>query len=203
MVAREYKLGIGIIAVVGLFCMAVVVGHAQSPGRAGTAPTASAQSGSSAAMSAEREQIWNSPNMLRARAWLQDYCSKSARVTPEMARQYQTELQNMTPAQLKLWLLKFDHEEEQRQQQYAVFQQAHSRALSQAMAADRATQQSYAAINREQSQAAGEEQQQLNEQQQAEQTEQENKQIESAGPYGPYGSPGYGGVHYHFHLYPY
>jgi len=154
-------------------------------------------------MSAEREQIWNSPNMLRARAWLQDYCSKSARVTPEMARQYQTELQNMTPAQLKLWLLKFDHEEEQRQQQYAVFQQAHSRALSQAMAADRATQQSYAAINREQSQAAGEEQQQLNEQQQAEQTEQENKQIESAGPYGPYGSPGYGGVHYHFHLYPY
>ena len=55
-----------------------------------------------AAMDAEREQIWNSPDMLRARAWLKDYCSKSAKVTPELAKEYETELANMTPKQMKI-----------------------------------------------------------------------------------------------------
>ena len=120
-----------------------------------------------------------------------------------MAKKYQTELENMSAAQLQLWLLKFDHEEEQRQQQYSFWQQAHSHNLSRAMAANKAARQSYAAINQEQSEAAGEAQQQINEQQEFTQSEQLNKQLETMGP-DPYGYyPGYGGVHYHYHLYPY
>jgi hypothetical protein len=153
-------------------------------------------------MNAEREQIWNSPNMLRARAWMQDYFSKSAKVTPEQAKEYLAELQNLTPAQMRLWLFKFDHEEEQRQQQQQLWQQAHAAALSQAMAANQATQQAYAAINRGENQAADVAQAEINEERQAQQNMAEAKQLEPAGPYGPLGY-GYGGLHYHYHLYPY
>ena len=100
--------------------------------------------------------------MLRARAWVQEYLARSAKYTPEEKQQYMTELQNLTPAQMKLWLLKFDQEEESRQQQYAFWEQAHNAAMSRAMAADQATQKSYSAINHEENQAAAGEQQQLN-----------------------------------------
>jgi hypothetical protein len=153
-------------------------------------------------MDAEREQIWNSPSMLRARAWMQDYFSKSAKVTPEQAKEYLTELQNLTPAQMRLWLLKFDHEEEQRQQQQQLWQQAHAAALSRAMAANQATQQAYTAINRGENQAADVAQAQINEEREAQQNMAEAKQLEPVGPYGPLGY-GYGGLHYHYHLYPY
>ena len=140
--------------------------------------------------------------MLRARAWLQDYCSKSAKVTPEMAKKYQSELEHMTASQLHLWLLKFDHEEEQHQQQYTFWQQAHSQNLTRAMAANQAARQSYAAINQEQSEAAGVAEQQINEQQQFTESEQLNKQMQMSGPYGYGYYPGYGGVHFHYHLIP-
>jgi hypothetical protein len=194
-----------IAAVIGLCLATILASRAQQPQpfRPGY-PAAQAPAGSSASMNAQREQIWNSPNMLRARAWLQDYCRVSKKFTPEDEQKYLAELQNLTPGQMKLWLLKFDHEEEARQQQHAMWEQAHSAALSRAMAADQATQKSYAAINQEETAAAGEEQQQLNEQQQAQQNLVADKQLGAAGAYGPYGAyPGYGGIHYHFHLYPY
>jgi hypothetical protein len=165
-------------------------------------------------MDAEREQIWNSPDMLRARAWLKDYCSKSVKVTPEMAQQYEAELQNMTPNQMRIYLMKFDEEEQQRQQQYSMFQQANEAGLKQAMAAHRQTQQAYAALNQAQTASAQNAQQQITEQRETAQTDQENKRLNQSGPYpsgygyGPYGfSPyaggygGYGGVQYHYHLY--
>ena len=102
---------------------------------------------SPAEINAEREKIWNSSDMLCARAWLKDYCSKSAKVTPEMAKQYETELANMSPNQLRLWLLKFDEDEQQRQQQYAMFQQQNAAGLQQAMATHKQTQQAYSALN--------------------------------------------------------
>jgi hypothetical protein len=189
------------LVVVTLVFSAVFVSRAQTPRRPG-GTAATPQGASQAAMNAEREQIWNSPNMLRARAWMQDYFSKSAKVTPEQAKEYLTELQNLTPAQMRLWLLKFDHEEEQRQQQQQLWQQAHSAALSQAMAANQATQQAYAAINRGENQAADAAQAEINEVRQAQQNMAEAKQLEPVGPYGPLGY-GYGGLHYHYHLYPY
>jgi hypothetical protein len=191
----------GGIVIVVLCYVATLIGHAQTSNRAAQDSTGQRQS-SDSQMDAEREQLWNSPEMLRARAWLQDYCSKSAKVTPEMAKHYQYELEHMSVGQLKLWLLKFEHEESQRQQQYSLWQQAHSAGLSRAIAANRATQQSYAAINREESEAATQEQGRLNEQQEFAQQESETKQLEAVGPY-PYAYPGYGGTHYHFHLYPY
>ena len=110
------------------------------------------------------------------------------------------ELANMTPVQMNLWLMKFDEEEAAKQQQQVLWQQAHKAGLAHAMAADQATQQSYSAINQEETQSAGEEQQQLNIQQADEQEMAADKQLEPVGPGAYY--PG-DGVHYHFHLYPY
>jgi hypothetical protein len=189
---------------------------AQVPPQAAAAPAASPID--AAAMEAEKDQIWNSPEMLRARAWLKDYCSKSARVTPEMAKQYESELANMTPNQMRIYLMKFDQEEQQRQQQYSMYQQQNEYLMQRAMAAHKQTQQGYAALNQAQSSAAQNAQQQFTEQREQAQQNQENKRIDQTpyyggtyygGPYGGYfygANPGYGpwnngGVHYHYHLY--
>jgi cell wall assembly regulator SMI1 len=161
------------------------------------------------AVQAEREEIWNSPDMLRARAWLKDYCSKSAKVTPEMAKQYETELQNMTPNQMRIYLMKFDEQEQVRQQQYAMFQQQNSMGLQAAAAMHKQTQQGYAAINQAETSAATQEESNINEQRESEQNAQQDAMFGGnlyGYPYGyngGYGGPyGYGGAieyHYHFH----
>jgi len=176
------------------------------------APAGAAAPADAAAMEAEKEEIWNSPDMLRARAWLKDYCSKSVKVTPEMAKQYEQELANMTPNQMRIYLLKFDAEEQQRQQQNAYFQQQNEYLMQRAMAAHRQTQQAYSALNQAQSSAAQNAQQQFTEQREQAQQNVENKQLDQTpyygGPYGGYfygANPGYGpyggGIHYHYHLY--
>jgi len=197
MSSTRQKLVSGLL-VLATICLAVAFSsHAQTPTTA--SPSGSA-SNSQASMDAERAQIWNSPNMLRARAWLQDYCATSAKVKPGEGEKYMNELANMTPTQMKLWLMKFDEEEDAKQQQQALWKHAHSAALSQAMAADRASQQSLASISSEETQAAGQAEQQINEETQNEQNLEGDKQIEQ----GAYGPGGYGdGIHYHFHLYPY
>jgi hypothetical protein len=192
------------MVIAAAFLAIVITIRAQEPASVNEASYDAQQSTNPANLEAQREQIWNRPDMLRARAWLQDYCSKSPKVTPELGKKYMRELANMTPSQMEVWLLKFDHEEEQRQQHYAIWQQAHAAGLSQALAANRATQQAYANINQEENQAAGVAQQQIDQQAQDAQNMAEDKQFNPAiGPYAPYGYAGYGGVHYHFHLYPY
>jgi hypothetical protein len=185
-----------------------------APANAGNVASNAAAPADAAAMEAEKEQIWNSPDMLRARAWLKDYCSKSVKVTPEMARQYESELANMTPNQMRIYLMKFDEEEQQRQQQNAMFQQHNEYLMQRAMAVHKQTQQGYAAMNQAESSAAQNAQQQFQEQRAQAQQNQENKQLDQTpyygGPYGGYfygAGPGYGpwnnggGVHYHYHLY--
>lgn len=205
--AQSCRLATNALIAASVTLAAALVATAQSP--APTSGTSKPQS--QAEINAEREKIWNSSDMLRARAWLQDYCSKSAKVTPEMAKAYQTELQNMSPTQLKLWLLKFDEQEEQRQQQYQMFQQANTAGLQQAMAAHKQTQQAYSALNQASTAAAQGEQADINAQRANAQSNAENKQIDQQTPYGYYGGPyggafgGYGpyggGVQYHYHLY--
>src|SRR4051794_34589153 len=90
-----------------LTCIAAPPQKAKSIVSANRQPTSPSNA---QAIQAEREEIWNSPDMLRARAWLKDYCSKSPKVTPEMAKQYESELANMSPNQMRLYLMKFDEQ---------------------------------------------------------------------------------------------
>jgi hypothetical protein len=200
----------GILAVVALgTCLVVVSGDAQTVKQSNRGPgqnPSPAQSEANA--NSEREKIWNSPGMLRARAWLQDYCSKSAKVTPEMAQKYQQELANMTPAQMELWLLKFNEQEEQRQQQRAFWEQGHALQLQRAQAVNAQVRQNYANINQAQSESAELAEGQIQEQREIAQINAQDRMGEMSGyPYGPnfgpYGGYGYGGVHFHYHMYPY
>lgn len=178
-------------------------------------------------MDAERAKIWNSPAMLRGRAWLQDYCARSAKVTPEEANQYMTELQNMTPSQMKLWLLKFQEQEEMIEHQQAAFNMQRQAGLHQAGQVHRAIEQSYGAINQDATAAARAAEKSVNAQQQFSQqmslqksADRDNAATLNAlpwgmawanqspwGPYagypmngpGPYGPIGGGAGHYHVH----
>jgi hypothetical protein len=118
------------------------------------------------AMDAERAKIWNSPAMLRGRAWLHDYCARSAKVTPAQAEEYMTELRNMSPSQMKLWLLKFQEQEEMIHQQQAMFNAHRQAGVQQAQGVEKATQQAYADINQGENEKAQLAEQSLDEQNQ-------------------------------------
>jgi hypothetical protein len=158
-------------------------------------------------MSPESAKIWNSPQMLRARAWLYDRISKSAKIPPAEGAKYIKVLENMTPAEMQLWLMKFEEEEEQRQGQYAFWQQGQQALAQRAATYHQATQQAYANINKAETAAAEQEQGQLNEQAAMRQDRGFENQFAPYGPYpSPYGyglNPGYGSIHYHYHVYPY
>ena len=102
---------------------------------------------SATAYDAERDKIWNSPRMLRARAWVQEYCQRSAKISPEEASQYLAELERLTPIQMKLWLLKFDEEQEQIDRQQAAFDQAREASVAHARSINEATEQAYSRIS--------------------------------------------------------
>jgi hypothetical protein len=160
------------------------------PAAASNKPTIRPTVAPSPAIDAEREPIWNSPNMLRARAWLREYFDRSAKISPAERREYMNRLQNLTPSQMKLWLLKFDREEEVRRQQYALFDQARAAAIARARLMEEAARQSYGVINFSESQAAVNQLQQLNSQAANENIQVDTRELENAGPdlaYGPHG----------------
>lgn len=171
-----------------------------SPGNAG-----------SATANAERDKIWNSSTMLHARAWVQEYCARSAKITPAEGKKYMTELANLSPTQMKLWLLRFQHEEEQIKQHQAAFNQARHAAVQGALGIQQQTRQDYANINRDTNEAAKAEEGVVKEQRQFGQQMFKQNQAESAqtyrdnltNPLGSYGYGGYGwpgGASYHVHV---
>jgi hypothetical protein len=169
---------------------------------------------STPALEAERAKIWNSPAMLRARAWAQEYCQESAQITPEEARDYMTELSRMSPTQMKLWLLKFNHEQEMVHQQQAAFNAQRQASVQQAMSMNQSIQQAYGRINQDDTEAAQTEQASINEERENAQQNAAEKQgtmsVYGGGALGlGYGGLGYGypyggalapaEYHYHFH----
>ncbi len=74
-------------------------------------------------MDAEREKIWNSPEMLEARAHVELTFKRSAKITDEQAAKYMDDLRAMSPDQMQIWLL-------QQQAQRAQVQQEEARLAS-------------------------------------------------------------------------
>jgi hypothetical protein len=83
-----------------------------------TQPTSSYPS---AEIEAERKKIWKSDEMLAARAWLEDYIQKSAKISDAQGKKYLAELRAMSPDQMKLWLIKFQRQREQRASESETF----------------------------------------------------------------------------------
>lgn len=74
------------------------------------------QSPESAKVDAEREKIWNSREMLEARAHLDLYFKRSAKITPEQAEEYMTDLKAKSPEQMQIWLIQHQEQRAQVQQ---------------------------------------------------------------------------------------
>jgi hypothetical protein len=79
---------------------------------------------------AEREKIWNSPEMLSARAWLETYFERAAKISDEQAKKYMDGLRTMYPDQMKLWLVKFQADRESRKQQHESQRQVRNQTLA-------------------------------------------------------------------------
>ncbi|TWU27283.1 hypothetical protein [Bythopirellula polymerisocia] len=91
-------------AIVSLgFCLADCL--AQSPGE-----TEQAQSPSTAEYTAEHDKIWNSKEMLEARAHLKTTFERSAKISQEQADKYMADLKAMSPDELQVWLINFQEQ---------------------------------------------------------------------------------------------
>ncbi len=77
------------------------------------------QSSESAKLDAEREKIWNSKEMLEARAYLDLYFKRSAKITPEQAEEYMADLRAKSPEQMQIWLIQHQEQRSQVQQEQA------------------------------------------------------------------------------------
>lgn len=203
------------LAVVGVHFATLAIGQSTNPATTTVKPASAANpSTGNAEMDAERAKIWNSPQMLRARAWLKEHDATSAKVTPEEAKEHEAELANLSPKQMKLWLLKFQHEEELKQEQRAMFDSQRQAEVQQAMATHQQMKQAYANINSDANQAAQNAEASIKRQQEFAQQDglQKSADRDAAvtdmltrpffggyGGYGAYGGYGLGGVHYHFH----
>jgi hypothetical protein len=209
---KRLLMAAAMLAAVGVCFANVAFSQTAAPAKPAAAAAAAAYAKPAASVDAEREKIWDSPQMLRARAWVKDYCAHSAKISPEEAKEYEAELANLSPKQMKLWLLKFQHEEEMIQQQQQAFNQARKADLSQAKAVHQQMQQSYANINADETKAAETEESSLKQQQEFAQEDELQKSSDRDAAvtdlmtpfyggygYGGFGGYGYGGVHYHFH----
>ncbi len=210
--AASMYVAIGIVAVVFLKA-ASETAHAQATGATHADP--------------EREAAWNSPEMLRARAWVNEYAKNKDNVSEAEAAANIQALQSMTAGQMKLLATMHDslsksHPTSQTQLTHAQalqharqaaaaqkwwYDNVHKAEMQRALAADHASQQVYNDINQEETGAANEAQKQFDSEQAFARENQQDKLDELNSPYyygdAPYGGLwGYPGVHYHFHMYP-
>lgn len=95
-------------------CIRPLISVAQQP--VGDIPHPSTTAGE---MDAAREQIWNSPEMLAARAHMELTFQRSAQITDEQAAQYLADLKAMSPEQMQTWLLQHQAQRAQVQQEEA------------------------------------------------------------------------------------
>ena len=194
------------------FSQIKISGPTPVPSQPTAASKGSAQVASSpATMSAKKKKIWNSPTMLHARAWVQEYCQRSAKITPAEAQQYMEALEKLTPVQMKLWLLRFEAEQEHIKKQQTDFERHRQAMVQQSMSVEQQTRKAYADINRDETEAAGQEEKSIAAEKQfsnqmANQNASERAQAADTmlNPYSMFGYGGYGGyggyhVHYHVH----
>jgi hypothetical protein len=221
------------VATVALVCEFGPTAHAQissstAASRSSAPSTTIAASTGEPAMDPERQQVWNSPEMLRARAWLAEYSKNTESLGEAETAKRMSTLANMTPDEMKLFTIRHEHEYQQQKKQAAAIQKLHETALQQATAAaeaqkwwyqnvhkaelqqavavNKGAQQSLADISSEENAAAGQAESEINTENAEEQAAGQERMGEMNAfnpgvglPYGGYGP--IGGYHYHFHVY--
>jgi hypothetical protein len=128
----------------------------------------------------ERGKIWNSPEMLRARAWLEEYFRVTRKYTPEQKQEYRQHLQEMTAPQMEMWLMRFQQDRQAAQKDNRAEQQVRGAAVSQDLGVIQQNRRVLQNINQGENAAAAREQKVINKDQQFARSMYKQKQRESA-----------------------
>lgn len=148
-------------------------------------------SGSSKAQT-NREKIWNSPKMLQARAWLEEYFRVTKKYTPEQKQEYRQHLEAMTGPQMEMWLMRFQQDRNMAQGQESAEDQLRKASLARGKLYRQQQQKSLSDINAGENKAAAQEEKTLNQEQQFSRSMYKQKQEESAEMLMEYSSGGFG-----------
>ena len=107
--------------------VALVFGAEASAQFKGVPPIPSGSSSASGQISpemeAKRQEIWQSKEMLEARAWLDDHFRRSAQISDAQAKQYMANLQALPPDQMQIWLINFQREHSRQVQEGKSFRE--------------------------------------------------------------------------------
>jgi hypothetical protein len=103
---------------------------------------------------AQRQQIWNSPEMREARAMVMEYVRRSAQTTESEGRQFLLRLSQLSPNDMRSWLERYQQRRMRLAVQQSVGEAARQLAVEQAVSRQEATRQAFDNINQYQSAAA-------------------------------------------------
>ena len=158
------KLMLGLLTFGGSVLLAATATQGQTPAAAPVDPAlpalsppslaagppaakATTQSASRAEETAREEDVWNSKEMVEARAWLAQRSRVSKRFGPQEAKRYIEWLKEKSPEQQKDWLVWFNARRASLAQSDAVARAARQTAVDHALTRQQETQQAYANIN--------------------------------------------------------
>ena len=141
---------------------------------------------------AARKKIWNSPEMQKARAWVDDYLRVTNKYTPEQKAEYKKHLASLTAPQMQMWLMRFEHDQSAAKKRESGFQAARDAQLAQAQAAIKQNQKSLSDIEKGGNTAAADEEKRLKSEQTFARSMYRQKQRESSQMLEEYSSGGFG-----------
>ncbi len=108
----------------------------------------------SGSQDAERLKIWNSPDMVQARAYVLKYSTLSKRFKPTDAETYLAKLREMPPVEMSKWLQRFKTRQANLARSAAVARAGRQMAIDHALNQHNAVERSYANIEQGQAEAA-------------------------------------------------
>ena len=140
----------------------------------------------------ERDKIWNSPEMKKARAWVDDYLRVTNKYTPEQKAAYKKHLASLTAPQMEMWLMRFEHDQDVAKRRESGFQAARNAGLARDEAAIKQNQKELSDIEKGENTAAADEEKRLKSEQTFARSMYKQKQREATQMLEEYSSGGFG-----------
>ena len=141
---------------------------------------------------ASRSKIWNSPEMKKARAWVDDYLRVTNKYTPQQKAAYKKHLASLTAPQMEMWLMRFEHDQDVAKRRESGFQAARNAGLARDEAAIKQNQKELSDIEKGENTAAADEEKRLKSEQTFSRSMYKQKQREATRMLEEYSSGGFG-----------
>ncbi|MDG2207627.1 MAG: hypothetical protein P8K78_06960 [Pirellulales bacterium] len=141
---------------------------------------------------AEREKIWNSPEMLKARIRVHNYLTVVKKYTPEQKANYEKHLASLTVPQMETWLIGFEQDEANAKKQEKNFDTVRNAQLARDKSQIKQNQKSLSDIEKGENVAAADEEKRLKSEQTFARSMYRQKQREATRMLEEYSSGGFG-----------